>query len=120
MDTPQLLVNNEKPLDSCSDEFRYSVSRAESTDASAELNYLEKSELLQKLKWDDRSDNCFTYIEGCQYEQLRHCAPNINFRTGRLREQELLDWHKQEVCIWSRSPDLSFTDMQRAASIDQA
>jgi hypothetical protein len=103
MDIPQPLVDDEKPVESYSDELRLSVSRAESICASAELNYLEKSELLHKLKWKYRNDNCFAYIEGYQYERLRHCAPNINFRTGQIREQDLQDWHNRKVCVCLRS-----------------
>ncbi|RMZ88456.1 hypothetical protein DV736_g4312, partial [Chaetothyriales sp. CBS 134916] len=60
--------------------------------ATTELNYVEHCELLESVEWSAHATNGFQYIEGRQYEKLRHCRADVNFWTGRFAEEALEDW----------------------------
>ncbi|RMZ83917.1 hypothetical protein DV737_g1521, partial [Chaetothyriales sp. CBS 132003] len=64
---------------------------------ATELNYVEHCELLDSVKWQDHTANGFQYIEGRQYEKLRHCRADVNFWTDWLAGEALEDWLSENV-----------------------
>ncbi|RMZ80402.1 hypothetical protein DV738_g2894, partial [Chaetothyriales sp. CBS 135597] len=57
-----------------------------------QLNYVEHYELSDRVNWAPRASDSFQYVEGRQYEKLRHCRTGFNFWADIFAEEALDDW----------------------------